>query len=70
MAVKRSRYLRYTFISKIALSVVAVILLTKLELVFIFYRSIINIPVVKAKKLRPLNLSISPTRNIILTRNA
>ena len=61
MAVKRSRHLRCIFISKIALFAVVVILLTKLELVFVFCKSIIGIPVVKAKKLGPLSLPISFT---------
>lgn len=57
-------------ISKITLSVVVVILLTKPELVFIFYRSIIGIPVVNIKKPGPLSLPTSLTRNIILIRSA
>ena len=61
MAIKRSRYLYYIFISKIAFSIVAVIPLTKLELVFVFYRSIIGMPVVKVKKLGLLSLPTSPT---------
>ena len=58
MAVKKGRYLYYIFIFKIALFIVVVILLTKLELVFVFCKSITGIPVVKVKKLGFLNLLI------------
>ena len=48
-------------ISKITLSIVIVILLTKPKLVLVFYKSIISIPLVKVRKLGPLSLPTSPT---------
>ena len=69
MAVKRGRHLYYIFIFKITFSVVTVILLTKLELVFMFCRSITGMPVVKAKKLGLLSLPVFFTQNIIFIRS-
>ena len=68
--IKASKYVHCMSISKIAFFAVAVILLTKPELVLVFYKSITGISLIKANKPGPLSLLAFFTRNVTLTKSA